>query len=569
MGEREKDGEKQARQAQELDPEQEDKDDKEDKEKNTLIERLKQPQVWPHGVTAVTVVETHISWILLTGTYAYKLKKPVDFGFLDFSTLARRYHACREELRLNRRLAPELYLDVVAIRGTPQAPRVEDAGEGAPEPAQRGADAPIEYAVKMRQFDPERQLDRELAYGRLSAEDMEEVAREVARFHAHAPRAEGTDAWGHPETAMAPVRENFNHLRASLADAPALRARLDPLEAWSEARFEALHDRLVERRAGGQIRECHGDLHLSNLTRLETGIRAFDCIEFNPALRWIDTISDAAFLFMDLLSRARKDLAWRFLNVYLETSGDYRGMALLRFYTAYRTLVRAKVAALQRSQRTDAEARAELDARVDLHLQLAEALMAPPQPVLVLMQGVSGSGKTRLARPLTDRTGAVHVRSDVERKRLYGLGPLADSSSRVEQGLYTAGASDRTYERLCDLAAELLAAGHPVLVDATFLTRARRAPFLELARRLDIPLRIVACEAPEDVLRDRVRRRAARGGDASEADEAVLEMQLARRQPVDVAEGIETVTVDTTKPVDLERLAESVGAGTDPRRSAL
>lgn len=524
-----------------------------------LIERLKRPQAWPHSVTSVSVIETHISWVLLTGTYAYKLKKPVNFGFVDFSTLARRYHACREELRLNRRLAPELYLDVVRITGSPDAPRVEGESEGESEGegVQREPDAtvPLAHAVKMRQFDPERQLDRELANGRLDADDMEEVAGEVARFHAQAPRAESADAWGHPETAMAPVRENFTHLRSTLTDAPALLARLDPLEAWSEARFEALHDRLTERRASGQIRECHGDLHLSNLTRLETGIRAFDCIEFNPALRWIDTISDAAFLFMDLLSREHGDLAWRFLNVYLETSGDYRGVALLRFYTAYRTLVRAKVAALQREQQTDPEARAGLDERVDLHLALAERLTAPPRPQLILTQGVSGSGKTWLARPLADRLGAVHLRSDVERKRLHGLGPLADSSSSVGEGIYTEGASDLTYERLRDLAAEVLTAGHSVLVDATFLTRARRAPFLELAGRLATPVRVVACEAPDAVLRERVRRRAEQGGDASEADTAVLEAQLARRERVGDQEPVEVATVDTAASVDVERLA--------------
>jgi hypothetical protein len=487
----------------------------------------------------VETVETHISRLLLAGEHVLKFKKPVDFGFLDFSTLARREHFAHEELRLNRRFAPELYLDVLRVTGTPDAPRF--GGEG----------RPLEYAVLMRRFPQAAQLDRELEAGTLTLGDLEAVGREIARWQAELPRAEAADRWGDFDSVMHPVRENFAHLRRELADRPELAARIEPLDTHSEAAGEALRGRFVERRAAGFVREGHGDLHLSNLARLPEGIRAFDCIEFSAELRWIDVVSDLSFLFMDLLARDRSALAWRLVNAWHTASGDWRGLRLLRFYALYRTMVRAKVAALQRGQQEDRDARAALERRVALHLSVGEGLAAAPRPVLVLMHGVSGSGKSHHAIPLADGLGAVHLRSDVERKRLFGLDPLTRGG--VDEGLYTPEATTRTYAHLAAITEELLDAGLSVIVDATFLERERRAHFAALGERAAAPVFVVDCEAPTTVLRERLHRRNRRGDDPSDADEAVLDRQEHSREPLSPEEsGFTRVAADAgTSPEQL------------------
>ena len=485
-----------------------------------LVSRLADaPELLPFPADdGAETVETHISRLLLAGEHVLKFKKPVDFGFLDFSTLARREHFAHEELRLNRRFAPELYLDVLRVTGTPDAPRFD--GEG----------PPLEYAVLMRRFPQAAQLDRELAAGTLTPGDLEAVGREIARWQAALPRAEAADRWGDFESVVHPVRENFEHLRRELSDRPELVARVEPLDTHSDRAAETLRGRFAERRAAGFVREGHGDLHLSNLARLPEGIRAFDCIEFSAELRWIDVVSDLAFLFMDLLARDRSDLAWRLVNAWHTASGDWRGLRLLRFYALYRTMVRAKVAALQRGQQEDRDARAALERRVALHLSVGEGLAAAPRPVLVLMHGVSGSGKSHHAIPLADGLGAVHLRSDVERKRLFGLDPLARGG--VDEGLYTPEATTRTYAHLAAITEELLDAGLSVIVDATFLEREQRAHFAALGERAGVPVAVVDCEAPTVVLRERLQRRNQRGDDPSDADETVLERQERSREPL-------------------------------------
>lgn len=506
-----------------------------------LIETLKRPEVWPGDVTGVTLIETHISWVLLTGAWAYKIRKPVDLGFLDFSTLARRDHCAHEEVRLNRRFAPEIYQDVVRITGSVDAPTFDGQGPL------------IEVAVKMRQFDPGMQLDEELAAGRLSSEDMVAVADEVAGFQERAPRSEAVDPYGTPAAVMAPVRENFVQLHKVAAEVSSVEGILAELEAISAQWAEQLQPLFIERRAAGFIREGHGDLHLANLTRLPEGIRAFDCIEFSPELRWIDVICDLAFLFMDLTARARPDLAWTLLNAWLLRSGDYRGVALLRFYVVYRALVRAKVAGIRRSQ-LEGKQRSHSEQELFDYLDLARRSADGTSASLILTCGVSGSGKSWLGARLAALGGWVHVRSDVERKRLFGLGALDRSDSERDSGIYTPGASELTYRRLLDLATEMLEAGHNVLVDATFLSRAQREPFISLARRGDVPVQLLYVTCARSTLEERVRRRRLRGGDPSEADEAVLADQLRRIQEPSAEEGARVTVIDTGSDVDLHEI---------------
>lgn len=497
-----------------------------------LIQALLRAQAYPHAAGGIRLVETHISWVLLTGAFAYKLKKPLRFSFLDFSTLEQRRQACLEELRLNRRLAPDLYLDVVPISGT------------ADEPCVGGTGTPIEWAVKMREFPQEDQLDHRLAAGRLDAGELEDFGRRLAGFHASAPSATAETPFGEPERVHAPARENVDDLLAQARGEPE-RSRLAALRDWTETQFIRLRAALAQRKRDGFVREGHGDLHLANLVRWGGGIVAFDCIEFNPALRWVDGVSDVAFLVMDLIYRGHRDLAYRFLNAYQETSGDYAGVRVLRYYLVYRALVRAKIAMIRSAGAAD---RIADEQSVRAHLELAHSWTVDTRPALILMHGFSGSGKTRLSAAVTPLLPAVRLRSDVERKRLHGLEATQASGSGMASGIYSPAASERTYERLAQLAEAVLAGGETVVVDAAFLQRGQRQPFLALARRLGLPWMILDCQAPVEELRRRVEARSRHGRDASEADRVVLDHQLVSAEPLDIAECANTLGIDTSLP---------------------
>ncbi len=500
---------------------------------------LREPGRYPHPVTTVTTVETHISTLLLTDDYAYKLKKPLDLGFLDFTTLARRCHACDEELRLNRRLAPAIYLRRVAITGTPDDPAID-------------GDGPLlDWAVQMRRFDDTRLFDRLLQREQLGAAELDDVARQVATFHDAAAVAPADSDWGSLEAVTTPARDNLKALREQLGADP----RLERLHGWTEERLQTLTPLLEQRRREGCIRECHGDLHLGNIVDVDGRPVIFDGIEFAPGLRWIDVINEVAFLAMDLHSRQRPDLAARFLSSYLEATGDYGGVTLLPFYRAYRALVRAKVQGLRVADRdaSDADRQRARDVR-ETYLAVAAAELEPPQPRLVLMHGLSGSGKSTVAQAVVERLGAIRLRSDVERKRLVGLDAGARTGAGVAEGLYGQELSERTYQRLASLAEELLQAGSSVVVDAASLRRHERDLFRTCARAAGVPFTLAVAHAPDAELRQRIRRRQQAGTDPSEADTAVLDYQLQVVEPPGDDEHGATVLVDTTADPELRAL---------------
>lgn len=513
-----------------------------------LIEALRRPETYPHAVGDIEVVQTHISTVLLTGEYAYKIKKPLDLGFLDFSTLEARRRYCEEELRLNRRLAPWIYLEVVGFTGRPEAPRFGGPGQ------------PFEYAVKMRQFPQERLLDRVLARGGLQAEVMDEVARRTARFHAEAAPAGRDTRYGTPEAVLAPMIQNFEQLRPLLHD-PARLEQLERIESWTLARHAELRPLLAARKQAGCIRECHGDMHLGNIALLEEGVTIFDGIEFNEDFRWIDVMSEIAFLTMDLDDRGAHALSHRVLNTYLAESGDYAGLQLLRFYQVYRAMVRAKVASIRLTQGVEAAERDRVLAAYQGYADLAERYTGRPRPAVLVTHGVSGSGKSTGALALVERLGAVQIRSDVERKRLFGLAAGERSRSTLGGGLYTAEATHRTYARLLELAEDVVRAGFPVIVDATFLTRARREPFAALAARLGVPFGILSFSADPEELRRRVQKRLAEGGDPSEAGVEVLERQLECVEPPGEDEPVIPVPAGETAPT---AAVEALIAGASP-----
>ena len=370
-----------------------------------LIDALLRDGVLASADCTPTVIETHISWVILAGEFAYKIKKPVNLGFVDFSSLEARRRACLEELRLNRRLTPELYLDVQVIHGNVDEPTLESRG-------------PIlEYAVKMKRFPPD-SLVAGAPADRLTRREIDDLAALVAEFHRGLPRSTSGQPWGLPDQIWAPAADSLDQLGGLLSDDDGKRS-LNRVRAFLEEQFHRNRQVMERRHAEGAVRECHGDLHLGNLVRIGGRIVPFDALEFNPALRWIDVMNEVAFLVMDLDTHGRQDLAFRFLNRYLDASGDHDGLRVLPFYLGYRALVRAKVRAMSPPGLAGGARPA-----VDNLLTYAGDPQSGRKPVLVLMSGLSGSGKSWLAAQLAESLPAIHVRSDVERKRLFALGAL-------------------------------------------------------------------------------------------------------------------------------------------------
>jgi hypothetical protein len=504
-----------------------------------LIQGLLRPGAYDHPVDSVEVVETHISWVLLTGKYAYKIKKPVRFPFLDFSTLERRKRFCEEELRLNRRLAPMLYLDVVPIGGTAENPRM-------------GQLPAIEYAVKMRQFPKAAQLDRKLARGKVTAADFHAFAGTLADFHAHLEPTPADTRLGSPAIVIRTVLNNLRDLERASHDQDL--DAVSAMSAWTETQCVRLEKAFTRRKAAGAVRECHGDLHLQNLIYLDGRIVAFDALEFEPELRWMDVVSETAFLTMDLLAHDRSDFAYEFLSRYLEYSGDYAGFDVLPFYLVYRALVRAKVAALREQQ---SHVTTNGRSYVDLALQLTARRSVP---LLVITHGFSGSGKSTIAEQLIGSLRAVRIRSDLERKRLFGFSSSADTRSGLATGIYDANASARTYAALSEYARLGIEAGFDIIIDAAFLRRADRLAFAALASRFGADFVVLDCQCPEAELRGRVAHRRAAGADASEANIGVLAYQLAHAEPLTADEQAQAVSVATDAEVDIPELLRRIAA---------
>ena len=493
---------------------------------------LLHPEAYPHPVGSIQLVETHVSWVFLTGRYAYKVKKPVCYPFLDLRSREHRAFFCAEELRLNRRFAPELYRDVCPVTFDGRVARICGPGEV------------IDHAVCMRQFRAENELDRLLTHGLASPADLEGFGRDLAMLHERLPVAGARAGWGQPQRVRALLLRNAAECRKAAercgtADAVAslgvaLGARLDAAEPW-----------MTRRRSAGRIRECHGDLHARNVVRYDNRFVAFDCIEFAPDFRWIDVAADVAFLFMDLDARGCPEHAQAFLNGYLGASGDYEACRLLRLYAVDRALVRAKVTALQAAGMAQKPEAANAMAEHRTYVECAQRMVAAEAPLLILTCGLSGSGKSWLAQRLAARLRAVLLRSDVERSR---KAVLAGWRSPVApgEGRYSSRASRDVYGRLGECAAEVLAGGSTVIVDATFQRSEDRARLRAIAADCGVTMRVIFCHAPPEVLQRRVVVRGRSGIDASEADLAVLQWQRTRFEAITSAEDLTVIDADTT-----------------------
>ena len=508
-----------------------------------LIQALCKPHL--HGGAEAGVVETHISWVLLAGETAYKIKKPVGFGFLDFSTLALRQKFCEEEIRLNRRLAPFLYCGVVAITGNPE------------EPAFDGQGPVLEYAVKMKRFDDACLADRLLAQNRITPAQMDGLARTLAEFHGKAPRAGTGGPLGQPEGILAAAEHNFDILLQCPGDDL---QRIKDLQSWTRAEFQRLQTVIEGRNQAGFVRECHGDLHSGNLVLIDGKLIPFECIEFSAELRWIDCISEMAFIFMDFDERGRPGLAWRLLNRYLEFSGDYLGLQVFNFYRVYRALVRAKVATLSQAQAVEPNEHARLQAQCQQYLAYALDATQPISPALLITHGFSGSGKSRAALALAERLPAIRIASDIERKRLAGLEALERSGSAPDQGIYTAAMTHQTYGLLLAHAEVLLTAGFNVVLDATYLHVLHRCHCRALATRLGVRFFLLDFPTPPPGLAESITQRLARGDDPSEASLATLAAQFANADPLDAQEKSLTLTFDASGNAKMDDIIRRVSA---------
>nr|WP_178117969.1 bifunctional aminoglycoside phosphotransferase/ATP-binding protein [Pseudomonas sp. R5(2019)] len=509
-----------------------------------MISALQNPALFPHPVEGFQVIETHISWVLLTGPYAYKIKKPVNFGFLNFTELAQREHFCKEELRLNQRLTQDLYLQVLPITGSVEAPVLGGEGEA------------IEHVLQMRQFPQSQLLSTLQANGELNGEHIDEMARQIARFHLDAPHVPQSHEQGTPKAVMAPVEQNFEQIRPFLTDKADLQ-QLDALQAWAQSSFQRLEKLLVERKAEGFIRECHGDIHLGNATLIDGKVVIFDCIEFNEPFRFTDVYADAAFLAMDLEDRGLKCLARRFISQYLELTGDYRGLELLNFYKAYRALVRAKVALFSMPADADGVQRATTLRQYRNYATLAESYSAIPSRFLAITHGVSAVGKSHVAMRLVEALGAIRLRSDVERKRLFGEQP-AQAKGQLQDGIYNADASDATYKRLHEISDVVLHAGFPVVIDATYLKHAHRQAAATVAETTGVPFLILDCTAPQAVIESWLQQRQRDAMDPSDATLEVIAAQQAGREALEADELLHVKRVETNTSGSLDELVEQI-----------
>ena len=508
-----------------------------------LIAALQNPALYPHPVDGFRIIETHISWVILTGSYAYKMKKPVDFGFLNFTELASRKHFCEQELHLNQRMAPDLYLQVLPITGTAEAPVIGGEGE------------PIEYLLQMREF-PQTQLMAEVqARGELTDAHIDALAEQIAQFHQSIPPVAADHPLNSAEAIVAPMRQNFEQIRPLLTEPTDLQ-QLDALAAWTETSIERLYPLLEQRSQQGYIRECHGDLHLGNAAIIDNRVVLFDCIEFNEPFRLIDIASDAAFLAMDLEDRGLKCQARRFLNGWLERTGDYAALELINLYKTYRALVRAKVSLFRLYQEQDPVERKVVVRQYRSYANLAESYGAIPSRFLAITHGVSASGKSHVALRLVEALGVLRLRSDVERKRLYGKQQAP--SGELGTDLYSAEAGEATYQRLHTLAEAALNAGFSAVIDATYLKRQQRQAAWQVAEATGVPFLIIDCEAPDAVIEQWIAQRQAEGVDPSDATMEVVRAQQASREPLSESEQLLSRHLDTPDAGSLDSLLAAI-----------
>lgn len=501
---------------------------------DALVEAMSRPSFYSHRPASVEVVQTHISLIFLAGQYVYKVKKPVDFGFLDFTTLEKRLFFCHEEVRLNQRLAPQVYLGVVAITRSPSGSLVlEGTGEI------------VEYVVKMLRMPEERMLKKLLARNQVDPHIMDEVAEKLAVFHAEADTGGEVDAIGGFASVVENWDENFRQTT------PYIGRTITPedhsfLHDYVDA-FLRRHRTLLERRvAEHRIRDCHGDVHLEHICLLEEGIAIFDCIEFNKRFRYSDVASEVAFLAMDLDFNGYADFSRRFVDSYARVSGDATLSLLLGFYACYRATVRGKVVGFRlEDPAIDEGAKADAASTAARYFRLATAYATQfEQPTLVVMCGLMGTGKSMLASAVAGPLCAELIRMDQLRKELLSIDPAEHRFDAFGEGVYSSEVTSRTYARALEMAAEHLGAGRSVIIDASYRRQADRLAAAAKARELGAEYFVVECTCPEEIVHARLDARLSQPGEPSDGRWELFHRQKASFEPVGEMEGKNHVLVD-------------------------
>lgn len=497
-----------------------------------VIQEMLKPGFYPHPVEEpIKLMQTHVSYILLTGNYAYKLKKAVNFGFLDYSTLELREHFCRQELEMNKRGAAEIYLEVLPITQTDN--KVELGGSG----------TTIEYTLKMCQFPQDNLLINLFHQGKLTETMVEELGKLVAQFHSKCPTNDYVLSFGE----VAKVRQAFDENYEQTAKYIGLAQTQEQFEAtkdFTDNFFATKAEVLANRIKNGWIRECHGDLHLGNICLWHDKILLFDCIEFNEPFRFVDVMYDVAYGVMNFLVGNRPDLANAYLNSYLEESGDWEGLEVLPLYVSRQAYVRAKITSfLLDDPGVPAADKEQAKVTASQYYKMAFDCTKLGQGSLIIMSGVSGSGKSTVAKKIARQNNAIHIRSDAVRKHLAGV----SLTERGGEELYTPEMTEKTYSRLLELGILLASSGYAVILDGKYDRQSLRQPVIAAAEKHHLPLQILHCTAPEQILRDRLNSRT---GDVSDATANLLASQLANTESFTEEEKAFVKTLDTTQ--DLE-----------------
>lgn len=498
-----------------------------------LIQQMLEPDFYPHPVQEpIELLQTHISFILLTGDYAYKIKKIVDFGFLDYSTLEKRRYFCEQELRMNQQQAPDLYLEVlpiIEIGDRFQFGEQEDSG--------------IEYALKMRQFPEENLFINLFTQDQLTTKEMEELGKVVAQFHQNCPTNHDILKWGEIAQIRHSIDGNYQKTQKYIGCCQT-QEQYEQTKQYTDSFFETYEAVFQSRIDHHWIRECHGDLHLKNICLYQNQILLFDRIEFNEEFRFVDVMYDVAFVVMDLEGRGRADLGNRFLNTYIEQMGDWAGLQLLPFYLTRQAYVRAKVNSLILDDPAVSEEQKEIAKQEAIqYYKLAWQYTRRSSGGIVMMSGLSGSGKSTTARKLSKRLNAIHIRSDAVRKHLAHV-PLYEPGG---EEIYTLEMTEKTYQRLLELGLLLAKQGFWVILDAKYDQQEQRGKVIETCNSYQLPLQIIECTAPMDILQERLQHRQ---GDIADATADLLTSQRAKAQPFTDDEKNYLTTIDTTQNID-------------------
>ncbi len=471
-------------------------------ESSDLLIRLQQPEAYPQPTSCVELRQTHISVIFLTDNFAYKIKKPVNLGFLDFTSLKKRHHYCNEEVRLNSRFAPGVYLGVVPVVMTEKGPRFEVDG------------TVIEWAVKMKRLPDEATLLSRMELGQLTSDTFSRLGNHLATLHLEAGSPKEYSRFGSFETVAQHVRDNIAYSRRHVGTTVTT-TLLDKLEAAAEAALSRLTPLIAKRANSGMTRDTHGDLHLDHVYYFPRrappqDLLILDCVEFSDYYRISDVVSDMAFLAMDLIFHGRRDWMETFTDSYFAATKDEEGRGLLDFYISYRAAVRAKVEGIKAvDEQVEDSKRVEAANWASAHWLLALSSLLPPlkRPFLALTCGLPGTGKSQLASDLEAKLGVTRISSDLVRKELAGIKPDQSARAPFGEGIYTPANTAKTYAECSRRAKMQLLDGNPVVVDAAFGVEALRRDFIEMARSLCVVVLIFHRTAPVEVVRKRLAGR--------------------------------------------------------------